>query len=154
MSEEVVKYVRENELRAQVLEFKDTVESVYKASKLTNEPSERVVKTMLVKTKNDEYLSLIIRGDRRIDNSKLNTYLGCEAKLATADEILKVLKVPPGAVSPLSRSVLKLRRIVDPKILEEEYVICGGGSLNTLVKIVTEDLVKSLNNPEIVDVFK
>lgn len=154
MSREVAEVIAEGGLRAQILEFTDTVETVHKASKLAKEHPERIVKTILVKTEKGEYLSLIVRGDRRIDNSKLKAYLGCEARLATAGEVLEVLKVPLGAVSPLLKGISTIRKIVDPKILEEEYVICGGGSLKTLVKIVTEDLIKSLNGPEIVDVFK
>ncbi len=154
MSEEISENIEKSRLRAQILEFTDTVETVYKASRLVNEPPERIVKTILVKTRKGEYLSLIVRGDRRIDNDKLSAYLGSEVRMATADEVLNVLKVPPGAVSPLLSSVSVLRRVVDPKILEKEYIVCGGGSLRTLVKIVTEDLIKFLNNPEIVDVFK
>jgi len=154
LSREVAEVIAEGGLRAQILEFTDTVETVYKASKLVKERPERIVKTILVKTEKGEYVALIIRGDRRIDNYKLKTYLGCDVRLATAGEVLEVLKVPLGAVSPLLRGISTIRKIVDPKILEEEYVICGGGSLNTLVRIVTEDLIKSLNNSEIVDVFK
>lgn len=154
LSEEVVNNIKDNKLRAQIFEFPETVETVLKASQLIKEPPESIVKTLLVKTKLNEYLALIVRGDRKVDNIKLSNYLGCDFKLASADEVLNILKVPLGAVSPLLKNILVLRRVVDPKILEKKYVICGGGTLKALVKISTEDLIKFLNGPEIVDVFK
>jgi len=151
--EEVVRNIREFGLRAQLLEFTDTVETVSKACRLSGEESNTIVKTLLMRVGDKDYIILFVRGDRRVDTTKLSRYLGLEVKLATPDEVLKVLKVPAGAVSPLLSNVLKFRRLLDPKILEKEYVVCGGGDLNTLVKIVTEDLIKYLK-PEVVDVFK
>lgn len=154
MSEEVAENIAKNGLRAQIFEFFETVETVLKASQLMREPSDKIVKTLLVKVGSKEYLALIVRGDRKVDYNKLNTYLGCEARLANADDVLNILKVPIGAVSPLLNGILRMRKIVDPRILEKEYVVCGGGSLRTLVKINTEDLIRLLSNPEVVDVFK
>jgi prolyl-tRNA editing enzyme YbaK/EbsC (Cys-tRNA(Pro) deacylase) len=151
--EEIYRNIKEFKLRAQILEFTDTVETVSKACKLTGEAPNAIVKTLLTKVENNDYIILIVRGDRRVDNTKLSRYLGSTAKLAIPDEVLKVLGVPVGAVSPLLSKVLRFRRLLDPKILEKEYVICGGGDLNTLVRIVTEDLINYLK-PEIVDVFK
>jgi prolyl-tRNA editing enzyme YbaK/EbsC (Cys-tRNA(Pro) deacylase) len=151
--EVVVKNIRRFGLRAQLLEFTDTVETVGKACKLSGEPPNVIVKTLLMKVNDRDYIVLITRGDRRVDTTKLSRYLGRDVELATPDEVFKVLEVPAGAVSPLLDNVLKFRRLLDPKILEKEYVVCGGGDLNTLVRIVTEDLINYLK-PEIVDVFK
>jgi prolyl-tRNA editing enzyme YbaK/EbsC (Cys-tRNA(Pro) deacylase) len=125
--EEIYRNIKEFKLRAQILEFTDTVETVSKACKLTGEAPNAIVKTLLTKVENNDYIILIVRGDRRVDNTKLSRYLGSTAKLATPDEVLKVLGVPVGAVSPLLSKVLRFRRLLDPKILEKEYVICGGG---------------------------
>jgi len=151
--EEIYRNIKEFKLRAQMLEFTDTVETVSKACKLSGEPPNVIVKTLLMRVEDNDYIILIVRGDRRVDNIKLSRYLGSTAKLVAPDEVLRVLGVPAGAVSPLLSNVLKFRRLLDPKILEKEYVVCGGGDLNTLVRIVTEDLINYLK-PEIVDVFK
>jgi prolyl-tRNA editing enzyme YbaK/EbsC (Cys-tRNA(Pro) deacylase) len=151
--EEIYRNIKEFKLRAQMLEFTDTVETVSKACKLSGEPPNVIVKTLLMRVEDNDYIILIVRGDRRVDNIKLSRYLGSTAKLVAPDEVLRVLGVPAGAVSPLLSNVLRFRRLLDPKILEKEYVVCGGGDLNTLVRIVTEDLINYLK-PEIVDVFK
>jgi len=152
VSGDVVSIIREYGIKAELLVFNDTVESVSKASKLTNEPSSRIIKTLLIKASGD-YVITVVRGDRRVDLRKLAEYLKCDVRMAGYDEVLNVLGVPPGAVTPISRRVLSLRRILDPKILSEPYVICGGGTLNSLIKLGTEDLIKFLK-PEVVDVFK
>jgi Cys-tRNA(Pro)/Cys-tRNA(Cys) deacylase len=151
--EEIYRNIKEFKLRAQMLEFTDTIETVSKACKLSGEPPNVIVKTLLMRVEDNDYIILIVRGDRRVDNIKLSRYLGSTAKLAAPDEVLRVLGVPAGAVSPLLSNVLRFRRLLDPKILEKEYVVCGGGDLNTLVRIITEDLINYLK-PEIVDVFK
>jgi prolyl-tRNA editing enzyme YbaK/EbsC (Cys-tRNA(Pro) deacylase) len=151
--EEIIKNIREFRLRAQILEFTDTVETVSKACRLSGESPNTIVKTLLMKVGGSDYIILIVRGDRRVDNIKLSRYLGQDVRLATPNEVLEVVGVPVGAVSPLLSNVLKFRRLLDPKILEKEYIVCGGGGLNTLIKIATEDLIKYLK-PEVVDVFK
>ncbi|WP_162009131.1 hypothetical protein [Vulcanisaeta sp. EB80] len=44
------------------------------------------------------------------------------------------------------------RVVMDPAILENDYVLCGGGSRNTLIKVRTEDLVQLLK-PTFIDAF-
>jgi prolyl-tRNA editing enzyme YbaK/EbsC (Cys-tRNA(Pro) deacylase) len=56
-------------------------------------------------------------------------------------------------VTPLSAKVRSLRVILDPAVLDREFVVCGGGSLNILYKVEVRDLVKYLN-PLLVDVFR
>lgn len=135
-----------------VLEFIDTVESVEKASRHSGEPPHRIIKTLLLKTSNG-YIVAIARGDRRVDFKKASKLLNTNVTLARPEEVKNILNVDPGAVTPISRSVKNLRIILDPAILENEYILCGGGSTNRLYKVKTRDLVTYLK-PEILDVFK
>jgi len=51
--------------------------------------------------------------------------------MARAREVRQVLGVEVSAVTPLSEHVKSLRVVMDPAILENDYVLCGGGSKNT-----------------------
>lgn len=136
----------------EVMEFDDTVETVEKASELSGHPRSAIVKTLLLKV-GEEYLVAVIRGDRRLDLSKAERTLGRKVRLAKPDEVAAVLGAEVGAVTPLSAKVRSLRVILDPAVLDREFVVCGGGSLNILYKVEVRDLVKYLN-PLLVDVFR
>jgi len=136
----------------EVMEFDDTVETVDKASELSGHPRSSIVKTLLLKV-GEEYLVAVVRGDRRLDFNKAERALGGKVRLAKPDEILAVLGKEAGAVTPLSAKVKSLRVILDPAVLSQEFVVCGGGSLNRLYKVGVKDLVKYLN-PLLVDAFK
>lgn len=153
VSKEVIDNIRALKIDFELLIFNDTVESVVKASKLAKVPTKHIVKTLLFKTLGSNYFVVLVRGDRKVDTVKLGKYVGSGVVLASDREVLEVLGVEPGAVSPFLKSVLNLRKLVDPKILEEECVVCGGGTLNTLIKVRVKDLLKFLESYEIVDVF-
>lgn len=136
----------------EVLEFNGTVETVEKASKLSGYPPGYIVKTLLLRV-GDKYVVVIARGDRRLDYSKAEKYLGVRPRLASPEEVKAILGVEVGAVTPLSPRVRALRVILDPAIARLEYVVCGGGSLNRLYKVRVLDLVNYLK-PEVADIFK
>ena len=135
----------------EILEFEHGVETVERAARESGEPVSRIVKTILLRV-GDEYAVAIVRGDRRIDLKRLSHLLGREAVMARAREVRQVLGVEVGAVTPLSDRVKSLRVVMDPAILENDYVLCGGGSRNTLIKVRTEDLVQLLK-PTFIDAF-
>ncbi|HEW63502.1 aminoacyl-tRNA deacylase [Fervidicoccus fontis] len=139
-------------LKVEVLEFSGTVETVEKASLLSGEPREKIAKTLLFKL-NNEYVVFIVRGDRKVDYIKANDILGTKPQLASPEYVKRILGTEPGAVSPIDRQIKKLKIFLDPKILEEEYILCGGGSKNKLYKVKTSDLISYLN-PNMLDIFK
>lgn len=138
-------------VEVEVLELTGTVETVEKASRLSGYPVSQIVKTLLLRAGGD-YIVAVARGDRRVDLKRATQLLGSRATLATPREVKSVLGVDVGAVTPLLPRIKSLRVIVDPAILEHEYIVCGGGSLNRLYRIKTRDLVNYLNG-EVVDIF-
>ncbi|MFB6470295.1 MAG: aminoacyl-tRNA deacylase [Vulcanisaeta sp. AZ3] len=135
----------------EVLEFEQGVETVESASRESGEPISKIVKTLLIKAGN-EYAVMLVRGDKRVDLNKLSQLLGKEVVMAKAKEVKQVLGVEVGAVTPLSEHVKLLKVIMDPSILENEYILCGGGSKNKLFRVNVKDLVQLLK-PEFLDAF-
>ena len=138
-------------VEVEVLEFADTVETVEKASRLSGYPVSQIVKTLLLRAGKD-YVVVVARGDRKVDFEKATRLLGVRTTLATPREVNTVLGVEVGAVTPLLPRIKSLRVIIDPAVLEHEYIVCGGGSLNRLYKIKTRELLNYLN-PEVTDIF-
>lgn len=127
----------------EVLEFQSSVDTVEKASQLSGYEPGKIVKTLLLKA-GGEYIVALVRGDRKLDLNLLSKTLGVEVSLAKAKEVKEVLKVDVGGVTPLSEEVLKLKIFLDEGILENEYVVCGGGDRRKLYKVKTEDLIRKL----------
>lgn len=138
-------------IEVDVLEFDETVESVEKAARLSNTPAFQIVKTILLRAR-DEYIIALVRGDKRVDLEKAAKLLGEHVELAKPREVRAVLGVEPGAISPLSPSVKELRVIADPSLKELDNIICGGGSIYRLYRVKTVDLLNYLR-PEFFDVF-
>jgi len=136
----------------EVMEFDGTVETVERASNLSGHPRSAIVKTLLLKA-GEEYLVAVVRGDRRLDLNKAERVLGKRVRLTKPEEVAEILGVEVGAVTPLSAKIRSLRVILDPAVLDQEFAVCGGGSLNRLYKVKVRDLVKYLN-PLLVDAFK
>jgi len=136
-------------VEVEVLEFSDTVESVKKASELSGEPPNHIVKTLLLKAGND-YIVAIVRGDRKVNLKKISQILRKPVTLSKPSEVEEVLKMKPGAVTPISGIVKSLAVLLDPSILENDYILCGGGALNRLFKVKTRDLVDYLK-PQLID---
>ena len=139
-------------VEVEVMEFDDTVESVEKASRLSGYPPQVIVKTLLLRVGND-YVVAVVRGDRRVDLDKASQILGSRTRLARPDEVRQVLGFEVGAVTPISPSIKRFRVVLDPAILGNEYIVCGGGALNRLYRVRVQDLLNYLK-PQVVDIFK
>lgn len=139
-------------VEVEVMEFDDTVESVEKASRLSGYPASLIVKTLLLRVGNG-YLIAVVRGDRRVDWSKAEKIFEKKVALAKPDEVKALLGVEVGAVTPISPKVKSFRVVLDHAILNQEFIVCGGGALNRLFKVKVKDLVNYLN-PTLIDIFK
>ena len=139
-------------VEVEVMEFDDTVESVEKASRLSGYPPQMIAKTLLLRVGND-YVVAIVRGDKRVDLNKASQILGSRTRLASPDEVRQVLGFEVGAVTPISPSIKRFRVVLDPTILGNEYIVCGGGALNRLYRVRVQGLLNYLK-PQVIDIFK
>jgi prolyl-tRNA editing enzyme YbaK/EbsC (Cys-tRNA(Pro) deacylase) len=139
-------------VEVEVMEFDDTVETVEKASRLSGYPRTLIVKTLLLKV-GERYLAAVVRGDRRVDLNKAEKVFGKRVSLARPNEVRSILGVDVGAVTPISARVKSLQVVLDPAIATQEFVVCGGGSLNRLYQVRVQDLLNYLK-PMLLDIFK
>lgn len=74
---------------------------------------------------------IIVDGESTVDLSKLTRFFG-SARLATPKEVKEITGYEVGGIPPVG---IKVRTVVDPKVLENEFVIGGGGSVDKLSKL-------------------
>jgi Cys-tRNA(Pro)/Cys-tRNA(Cys) deacylase len=119
------------------------VDSLEEAARQRGVPAAAVIKTMVVRRSEDDYVFVLVPGDRVIDWSKLRSVLG-ERRLSMpdADEALEVTGYVRGTITPLGAK-RPLSVITDERVASGEVSI-GGGGRGVSITIDGEDLVAML----------
>ena len=146
-------FIEKHGVRAEILEFSGTVESVSAASNASGFPPSKILKTLVVIAEKRPYI-VILPGDRKLDFKKLSRELNVKnIRLAKPSEVESLLNVKPGEVSPFLDEVLKYDVIIDGSVMDRGEVLVGGGSIHHLVKVHVVEVVKVLK-PSIKDISK
>jgi len=151
--EEVERFIREHGLDVEILRFDEPVRTVEEAAERSKTDPSEIVKTMIL-IADDRPIAAMVQGDRRIDLRKLRRVLKADyVRLAKPGEVLKLLGIGVGAVSPLLNSMKRIKCVMDERILMKERVLAGGGSEKTLISVRPKDLAEILK-PIIADISK
>jgi len=98
---------------------------------------------------NGDPLVAIVPAQSKVSHRKIKTLLAVkDVRLANPEEVLKHSGYPAGGVSPFNNIN---RVILDPQVLRSETAIVGGGDLDKLVEVRTENIVNILK-PKIDDI--
>lgn len=94
---------------------------------------------------------VLLSGDRRVDTEKLSRVTGVGMRLAKPDEVRSLLGFEVGAVPPV---VLNggVRILPDSSLLRHTVVVASAGTRDSLMKIVTEDLLRAYGEPSDISV--
>ncbi len=128
------------------------VNSVDEAARLRGLPAGAVIKTMVVRRAVDDYLFVLVPGDRVIDWPKLRDHLG-ERRISMPDpgEAMEVTGYAPGTITPLG-APRPWPVLADERLLTGQVSIGGGErgvsisidgrSLMLILQATTDDLTK------------
>jgi prolyl-tRNA editing enzyme YbaK/EbsC (Cys-tRNA(Pro) deacylase) len=141
------------------------VHSLEQAAQERGHRVEQVVRSLLFRVANGEYVLVLIAGPAQVDWKMLRRHLGqSRLSLATEAEVLEVTGYPIGAVGPLGLATPvpaagpggtpgrdgKLKVLIDPGVMAEEEVSIGSGLRGTAVILRSADLRRALPEAEIV----
>ena len=102
-----------------------------------------LVRTLVVRRGEDDYLFVLVPGGRRFDWPKLRAHLGVRRlSLPDADEALRVTGYERGAITPFGSS-RPWPVIVDSSALASETVAIGGGARGMNLHLAPADLVRA-----------
>jgi Cys-tRNA(Pro)/Cys-tRNA(Cys) deacylase len=136
------------------------VSSLEQAARERGQRPEQVVRSILFRIGEDEYLMALVAGPAQISWKTLRSYLGqSRLTMADKDEVLAVTGYPIGAVSPFGTTrpltgAGKLRVLVDPSVLVEEEISIGSGIRGTTVILKSADLKRALGDVEVVELLE
>ena len=149
--EKLKAYMRENNVSGEHLTFTASTRSVTEAANAAGVTPQDFVKNICMIDSNGSLVVGIVKGEDRVSTSRVAKLLGVETvRIATPDEILGKTGYPCGGTPSYG---YRARFLIDEKVLQKDVVYTGGGSVNSLVKIRSSDLV-SANGGEVVRLRK
>jgi Cys-tRNA(Pro) deacylase len=121
------------------------------SAELQGIPLAALLRTIVVRRGQDDYLFLLIPGGRRLDWPRLRAHLGVRRiSLPDAEEAKSVTGYERGAITPFG-ATRAWPVIADTSVLEPETVAIGGGARGVNLHLSPRELVEVLG-AEVVDV--
>ncbi len=145
----IQKYLEQKQLAFEVVDLDQeafTVRDVVRAGIKTNE----IVKTLVVRIDNLNFVALVVRGNDRLDFKKIRKLFGSKTELAKPEEVLKVVGVSIGAVCPVK---IGIPVYLDKKVLELKNVHMGSGDLKHGLEMKLSDLLKAIGDYQVVELI-
>jgi len=129
-------------LRARVLAMPENTHTAEEAARALGTDLAHIAKSLLAHLSDGRFVLCILRGDQRLDRKKVCRAAGAKhMSLAKADDVLRVTGYPVGAVPPFPLKS-DLPAYIDPGVLEVDVVYCGGGDVDALLEVPTEELAR------------
>jgi Cys-tRNA(Pro) deacylase len=137
-----------------VFRHPNPVRSLEQAARERGQRPDQVVRSILFRLSEDEFVMVLVAGGRQISWSALRSYLGQNRMtMASEAEVLEVTGYPIGGVSPLGLPA-PLRTLVDQSVVQEEEVSLGSGVRGTTIILKSEDLMRALGEVEVGNYIK
>lgn len=144
-------YISKNNVKAKHLVFKETCHSVQEAAAAANASPERFIKSICMIKPDGKLVVGIVKGEDRASTSRVAKILGVEEmRIATPEEILDKTGYICGGVPGFGYDAIYL---IDPKVMEMETIITGGGSSYSLLEISPKEMHR-LNNGQVIRIRK
>jgi Cys-tRNA(Pro)/Cys-tRNA(Cys) deacylase len=148
--EKLRKFMHDNSINAEHLSFRESCHTVKEAAKAAKADASNLVKSICM-VSDDKLLVAIVCGVDRASTSRIEKTLSIgRLRILPPVEILRRTGYPCGGTPPFGYDSIFL---IDPKVMEKEYVYAGGGSEKSLVKLTPVELQKA-NKGRIVRIGK
>lgn len=138
--EKLKKFLQDNNIKAEHIHFEETVHTVEDACKATNAQPDDFIKTICMIDQEDNTIGALVPGSYRASTSRVGKALNIERpNIATPEEALERTGYLVGGTPPFG---YKATFLIDPLIMEKEFIYAGGGAPSALTKISTDELLK------------
>ena len=129
------------------------VNSLEQAAQERNQRLEQVVRSILFRLSENEYLMVLVAGPKQISWKALRKHVGqSRLTMASEDEVFAVTGYRIGTVSPFGLP-RPLRILIDEGVLMENHVSTGSGIRNVAIMMKSAELRRALSDAEIVSLL-
>ncbi len=134
-------------LGGEILNVGKTVKTVAQAAEATGSSPRKIIKSLLLIAGGDKPILAIVDGESRVDFRKMSRHFGA-VRLATPREVKELTGYEVGELPPVG---IRVRTVIDPRVLENEFVIGGGGRVDRLSKLSPRRIVE-YQRAEVLDI--
>ena len=128
------------------------VHSLEQAAEERNQRPEQVVRSILFRLSQDDFVMVLVAGPQQIDWKRLRREINqSRMTMASADEVLSVTGFEIGAVSPFAVP-RPLPVLIDESVMREVEVSIGSGIRGAAIIMTSADLLRALGDVQRVDV--
>lgn len=140
MSVEAVReYFKTKNVDVNIKFFEDT-STVDKASQSLGVTPGEIAKSLVFKVKED-YIMVLMAGDKKTDNRKFKDTFCCKAKMPNPDEVMEITGHPVGGVCPFGIKN-PINVYLDISLKAYDIVYPAAGEANAAVKISVQKLAE------------
>ncbi len=131
--------------RCKILQHKKSGVHTEDAALALSEKRSNIMKSLLLKSKND-FFAVLIMGDQRLDVKKIKKQFNIsKVSFAEADEVERLTGFKIGGLPPYA-FFNKCKVVIDSHVMEKPYAIGSGGNEFTGIKFNPKDLLLLYNN--------
>jgi len=150
-SEYLKKHLKKMGVSAKFFKFEEHTMTVDAAVSRLGVNRKKIIKSILFIDDAGLPVLGIVTGDKRVDEKKLALVCGArKVRRANPVEIKEITGYEVGGVPPVGHKT-PIRTIIDEKVMSFDKVIGGGGEINTLLELSSND-VRRLTNGQVKDI--
>jgi prolyl-tRNA editing enzyme YbaK/EbsC (Cys-tRNA(Pro) deacylase) len=133
-------YIEEAGVAAEHLVFDRSCHTVEEAAEAARAEPEDFVKSMCLVRPDGGMIVAVIKGEDRVSTSRVGKALGGRPpRIASPEEILDRTGYPCGGTPPFGFEAVF---VMDPRVLEKDAVLAGGGSPVALMRITPREILR------------
>jgi len=142
-------WLRTNRVEAEFLRFAPSVHTVDEAVGVSGIPIEHFTKSIVMVTDAGQPIVAIVPAETRASTDRVRKALQLaeRPRVATASESEELLRQPIGGNCPFDVGGATV--LVDPRVMEREWIVLGGGDDRSLVRISTAELRRAVDLREV-----
>lgn len=127
-----------------IIEFDQDTSTSYLAARALHTEVGQIAKSMVFKSKKDEYVLIVSTGDVKIDSKAVKELIGSRVRMANAEEVKEVTGFSIGGVCPFALKT-PIPVYLDESLNRYDVVYAAAGTANTAVPVTMQELIAITN---------
>ncbi|HPF21439.1 MAG TPA: YbaK/EbsC family protein [Syntrophomonas sp.] len=137
--ERVRSYLQEKNPRLQIIELDQNTSTAPLAAAALGLEVGQIAKSILFKTKSEQYLMVVSAGDVKMDSKAIKETVGERVRMANPEEVYHVTGFSVGGVCPFALAH-EVPIYLDESLLRYDVVYAAAGTANTALPITFTEL--------------
>lgn len=123
-----------------IIEFDQDTSTSYLAAQALHTEVGQIAKSIVFKSKKEEYVLVVSTGDVKIDSKAVKELIGSRVRMANAEEVKEVTGFSIGGVCPFALKT-PIPVYLDESLNRYDVVYAAAGTANTAVPVTMQELI-------------